>query len=264
MYERYTWSTHGMSMRMINWAGDGNGYVGNLDLDPETAHTLSATADWHDADQNQWGLKVTPYFTHVDDYIDAARCSGASPMDMTAVCTANNLVVEDAFVYLRFVNQEARLYGLDVSGFMPLAKAEGFGEFTLNGMLNYVHGENRTTDDNLYNMMPLNTTVAVVQNLGGWTGAVEWQWVDEKDRLSWERNEQGTDSYNLFNLRGSYDWKQVRLDVGVDNLADKLYDHPLGGAYLGQGKTMSGTDVAWGTTVPGMGRSFYTAVTVKF
>lgn len=262
LYERYTWSTNGMAMRMINWAGDGNGYVGNLDLNPETAQTLSATADWHDATGEKWGLKVTPYVTRVDDYIDAERCSGGTGMG--AVCTPANLTVEDAFVYLRFVNQEALLYGLDVSGFMPLAETEQFGNFTLTGLLNYVRGENRTTDDNLYNMMPLNTTVGIEQHLGSWTGTVEWQWVDDKDRLSWERNEQGTDSYHLFHLRGSYEWKQVRLDVGVENLFDKFYNHPLGGAYLGQGKTMSGTDIAWGTPVPGMGRSLYTAVNVKF
>jgi iron complex outermembrane recepter protein len=171
---------------------------------------------------------------------------------------------EDAFVYLRFVNQDARLYGIDVSGYMPLAKTAALGEFTLNGLLNYVRGENEDTGDNLYNIMPLNTLVSVDQRRGAWTGSLEWQWVDDKDRLSWERNEQATKSYNLFHVRGSYEWKQVRLDVGVENLADKLYFHPLGGAYLGQGKTMSGTDVAWGTTVPGMGRTLYSAISVKF
>ncbi|MCB1988872.1 MAG: TonB-dependent receptor, partial [Burkholderiaceae bacterium] len=65
LYERYTWSTGGMAMRMINLAGDGNGYVGNLDLKPETANTLSATADWHDATGEQWGVKFTPYLTYV-------------------------------------------------------------------------------------------------------------------------------------------------------------------------------------------------------
>jgi iron complex outermembrane receptor protein len=55
LYERYTWSKGGMAMYMINMAGDGNGYVGNLNLKPEVAHTLSATADWHDAEQERWG-----------------------------------------------------------------------------------------------------------------------------------------------------------------------------------------------------------------
>jgi iron complex outermembrane receptor protein len=36
-----------MASQMIGWFGDGNGYVGDIDLKPEVAHTVSATADWH-------------------------------------------------------------------------------------------------------------------------------------------------------------------------------------------------------------------------
>jgi iron complex outermembrane receptor protein len=261
LYERYTWSTHGMSMRMINWAGDGNGYVGNLNLEPEVAHTLSATVDWHDATQKKWGLKVTPYYTYVDDYIDAARCD--SNPDGNA-CKDANLTATNAFVYLRFVNQSASIYGLDVSGHFPLAEKTPYGSFTATGMLNYVRGENETTGDNLYNMMPLNAKLAVVQQLGKWTSTAEVQLVAAKTDVSAERNEVETDGYGLLNLRGSYQWKQARLDIGVENVFDRFYNHPLGGAYTGEGKTMSGTDVPWGTTVPGMGRSIYTALTFKF
>ena len=42
VYQRYTWSTWSMAAMMNNIVGDGNGYVGNLDLQPEVAHTLSA------------------------------------------------------------------------------------------------------------------------------------------------------------------------------------------------------------------------------
>ena len=62
LYERYAWSTNTMAMEMINFAGDGNFYVGNLDLKPEMANTVSATADLHDPAREQWGLKVTPYY----------------------------------------------------------------------------------------------------------------------------------------------------------------------------------------------------------
>ena len=34
IYERYSWGRGSMSSRMIGWFGDGNGYVGNLDLKP--------------------------------------------------------------------------------------------------------------------------------------------------------------------------------------------------------------------------------------
>lgn len=255
LYERYTWSTSGMMMRMINMTGDGNGYVGNLNLKPEVAHTLSATADWHDAARAQWGLRVTPYFTYVDDYIDAALCR-------TASCNTSNAT--PGFRYLQFVNQSARLYGLDLSGHFPLAQVPGYGSFTVTGMLNYVRGKNRTTGDNLYNMMPLNAKLAVVHKLGSWSNTLEAELVSAKDRLSVERNEVKTAGYGLVHLRSSYTWKQTRFDIGIENLFDKLYNHPLGGAYMGQGKTMSATGVPWGATVPGMGRSLYAGMNIKF
>ncbi|MDP1606475.1 MAG: TonB-dependent receptor [Rhodocyclaceae bacterium] len=250
LYERYAWSTGGMAMRMINMTGDGNGYVGNLDLKPEVAHTLSATADWHDAAKEQWGFKLTPYLTYVDDYIDAARIA--------------TTYTSTQYVYLRFVNQSARLYGLDLSGHFPLAKIDGYGSFTATGKLNYVRGKNRTTGDDLYNMMPPNAKLAVVHKLGAWTNTLETELVSAKDQVNAERNEVRTSGYGLIHLRSSYEWKQARFDIGIENLFDKLYKHPLGGAYLGQGKTMSGTIVPWGVTVPGMGRSIYAGVNVKF
>ncbi|MBW8457751.1 MAG: TonB-dependent receptor [Thiobacillus sp.] len=251
LYERYTWSTGGMAMRMINWFGDGNGYVGNLELEPEIAHTLSATFDLHDAAQEKWGVKVTPYYTYVDDYINA------TPIIAPATDTE--------FVYLRFANQDAQLYGIDISGHLPLAKTGRYGSFTATGMLNYVRGETASGEkDNLYNIMPLNAKLAVVQRLRNWTNTAEVVLVDAKDDVSDVRNEMETAGYGLLNLRSSYQWKQVRLDLGVENVLDRFYEHPLGGAYFGEGKTMSGTGVPWGVPVPGMGRSIYTAVNVQF
>ncbi|EER58496.1 TonB-dependent receptor [Acidovorax delafieldii 2AN] len=262
LYERYTWSTGGMAMRMINLAGDGNGYVGNLDLKPEVANTFSATADWHDATGERWGMKLTPYISYVNDYIDARRCGGGS--GAMAACSSANLAATEGFVYLQFANQDARLQGLDLSGFADLGKIDGWGQFTLSGMLSYVQGKNRTTGDHLYNTMPLHARLALTQRLGGWTGTAELLMVSAKSRVSAVRNEVPTAGYGLMNLRASYEWKQVRLDLGVDNLFDRFYNHPLGGAYVGQGRTMAGTAVPWGVSVPGMGRSLSAGLTVKF
>lgn len=260
LYERFAWSSSGMSMRMVNWFGDGNGYVGNLNLKPETAHTLSATFDWHDPEQDRWSLKVTPYFTHIDDYIDAARCFRTSP---GTACTAANLTGSGKFVYLGFVNQSARIKGLDISGHRVLAEGTALGDFSLRGMLNLTDGENRTTGDNLFGIMPTNAKLTLEQKLGGWNSAVELELVADKDNVSSTRNELQTGGYSLVNLRTSYQYKQARFDVGVENLFDRFYNHPLGGTYLGQGATM-GTALPWGTPVPGMGRSVYAGVSLEF
>jgi iron complex outermembrane receptor protein len=245
-----------MAAVMNNMVGDGNGYIGNIDLKPETAYTLAATFDWHAADRS-WEIKATPYFTRVNDYIDAIRCpAGAS-------CTAANRTTTNQFVVLQYANQEAELYGLDLSGRMPLAKT-GVGDFGFNGLLSYTHGENRDTGDGLYNIMPLNGKLALTQQFGGWDNAVELVLVKGKNDVSEVRNEITTAGYGLTNLRASYSWKQARIDFGVENLFDKFYYMPLGGAYTGQGTTMSINGIPWGIAVPGMGRSIYAGVNYKF
>lgn len=256
LYERYTWSTWGMAAVMNNFVGDGNGYIGNLDLQPERAHTLSATLDWHGAER-QWGVKATPYYTEVADYIDAVRCvSGAA-------CTPANRATTNQFVILKYANQSARLYGLDLSGHLPLGN-NALGEFSLKGMLNYTRGKNRDTGDDLYNIMPLNAKATLTHQLGGWDNAIELVAVKGKTDVSDVRNETRTAGYGLTNLRTSYSWQKVRVDFGIENLFDKMYSLPLGGAYAGQGTTMSTNGIPWGTAVPGMGRSLYAGLNLKF
>jgi iron complex outermembrane receptor protein len=255
LYERYTWSTNNtMVMNMINWFGDANGFVGNLNLKPETANTVSATAKWNARDAQEWGLQLTPYFTYVENYIDAVPCAVVGK-----TCPART----DGFVNLSFDNQSARIYGLDLSGFQSLGQTSHYGRFTASGMLSYVRGENATTDDNLYNMMPLNAKLALVQRLGGWSNTVEVQLVDAKTDVSKVRNEVKTAGYGLLNLRSSYEIKAVRLDFGIENVLNRFYAPPLGGAYVGEGNVMGG-GATWGIPVPGMGRSVYAAVTMKF
>jgi iron complex outermembrane receptor protein len=238
-----------MALAMNNFVGDGNGYVGNPNLKPEAANTLSVTGDWHSAD-GATGFKVTPYYSRVNNYIDAV-CAAA------AGCATNS------FVALQYANQKARIYGIDLSGRMPLAKT-GFGAFGLKGLVSYTHGKNLDTGDGLYNIMPLNAKLTLTHEYAGWSNAIEVVGVRKKTDVSAVRNEMKTPGYALVNLRASYVWKQVTFNFGIENLFNKLYALPTGGAYIGQGNTMSMMSVPWGTAVPGMGRSFYMGMTVKF
>jgi len=263
LYEAFPWSTWQMAALMNNFVGDGNGYVGNPDLKPEKAHKLSATFDWHDAERKH-EFKLTPFYTHVTDYIDAVQWDGATN-------SARTVLLRDQFTVLRYANHSARLYGIDVSGRMPLAHTAA-GELGVKGLLNYTRGKNRETGDDLYNIMPLNARLTLTQQTGGWDNALEIVGVAAKRKVSEARNEMKTSGYSLVNLRASHSWKQIRLDFGIENLFDRYYEMPLGGAYLGQGTTMMATAnnmpmgvvPLWGTPVPGMGRSFYAGINVKF
>jgi iron complex outermembrane receptor protein len=112
--------------------------------------------------------------------------------------------------------------------------------------------------------MPLNAKLALQHRRGGWSTTAEFQAVADKRQVSHVRNEIQTGGYGLFNLRSSYEWKYARLDVGIENFFDRHYSLPLGGAYLGQGSSMTTNGIPYGVPVPGMGRSFTVALTMHF
>lgn len=247
LYERYSWGVGTMATRMIGWFGDANGYVGNMDLAPEIAHTVSATADWHDAQRALWEVKVTPYYTKVDDYIDA---------DVIGTTTLTGGIARNT---LQFANHDATLYGVDLSGQVRVWENSSFGTGVLRGVLGYVRGERDDIDDNLYHQMPLNAKLALEQNFSAWTNTIELQAVARKSRVQDLRLEEESAGYALVNLRTAYDLKALRIEAGISNLFDRYYDLPLGGANIAEWKS-SGTLGA----VPGPGRSLDVGVTLRF
>ena len=257
LYQRYPWSTNAMAALMNNMAGDGNGYVGLVGLRPEVAHTVSVTGDWHDAARAAWSVKATAYYTHVQDYIDARRCDFGQ-------CSPGNVTAANSFVLLQYVNQTARLYGLDLSARRLLAEATSWGGLTANLALSYVRGDNLSTGDGLYDIMPPSARLALVHELGAWTTTAELLAVADKRHVSWVRNELPTGGYCVVDLRSSFEWSFARLDVAVENLLDRFYLNPLGGAYVGQGPSMSTSSIPWGVGVPGPARSFNAALSFAF
>ena len=74
-----------------------------------------------------------------------------------------------------------------------------------------------------------------------------------------------TAGYGLLHLRSSAQLlRNVRLDIGIENLLDRYYQQPLGGAYVGQGNAMFLDSLHWGDYVPGTGRSLNASLTITF
>ncbi len=115
LYERYAWSTNMMASGMIGWFGDGNYYVGNVGLKPEIANTVSGTASWRDPARTAWEIKLTPYETSIQNYVD---------VDTMMTVTYGM----STFAQLQFANHSARIYGADFS-----AAAARFGRAISSG-----------------------------------------------------------------------------------------------------------------------------------
>ena len=252
LYERYTWSTWMMAANMNNTYGDGNGYVGNVNLKPETSHTFSVSSDWHDKYKKNWSFKVTPYLTYVADYIDAVACNKVEKSCMSR---------SDGFSTLSLDNQAAKIYGFDLDSQQSLSKIKGYGSLILKGSFSYSRGENTDANDNLYRVMPANVKLAIEQKYNQWTNRVEARLVSNKTKLSKIRNETRSPGYGLVNIFSTYEHKEAQLSFGITNLFNKYYIDPLGGSYVGQGATMM-TGISNNQGIPGMGRSFNFGLTI--
>ena len=159
---------------------------------------------------------MTPYYTYINDYIGVIKVGSKS-------------YTSEIRDILKFINHDARLYGFDISGKLPLWKSSALGSGQLRGSFGYVRGKDLDTGSGLYHIMPLSGYFALEQNVAGWNNAVELQLVGRKFEIDPLRLEPKTAAYALVNLRTAYQWKNLRVDLGVTNLFDKFYSLPLGG-----------------------------------
>ncbi|MEI7610636.1 MAG: TonB-dependent receptor, partial [Rhodospirillaceae bacterium] len=203
LYERYSWSSGMMAASMIGWFGDNQGYVGNNSLKPEVANTISVTGSWHDAEQKDWAIKATPYFTYVQNYIGADR-----------ITTFNGAAVN----VLRFNNHNAEIFGIDLSGSKAIAHDTGYGDFDVKGTVGWVRGIQLDSHQSLYHMMPVNGRITLDHSLGNWNNAIDLQMVGSKDLVDATRRESKTPAFALVNFRTAYKLGDITFKAGIDNI----------------------------------------------
>lgn len=246
LYERYAWagSTTSpgtptgiqMDMRMINWFGDGNGYTGDIGLKPEVAHTFQTELKHSD---EKWGGSFTPYFTYVEDYIDA---------DLLYVNPTTRAR------YLRFANHDAVLFGANASATVKLLR-----NFNLSLLTSYVRGYRVDKKSDLYHLMPVNGKIRLEHVTDKFNTKFDVVLVNKKTTVSKLRDEPEIAGYALLDISTAYQVaKWVKVELAVLNLLDKEYSQPLGGV------DVVNFTVASKTPVIGMGRSINTLVKFEF
>lgn len=227
LYERYAWagtvtdpdgSMASMDARMINWFGDANGYVGNIDLKPEVAHTLSTSIIFHDETSKNWDVKFTPYYTQVENFIDTDLISTSAG---------------DGVNFLRFANHDAVIFGADLSANTSLYRSSTLGNFFLKGLASYTRGYRKDGMTNLYNLKPLNGTLSLLHEAGKWNSNISVNMVKSKDQVNSLRREKEIAGYALVDLGTNYQLsKTIKINLAVTNLLDHEYNLPLGGVDL--------------------------------
>jgi iron complex outermembrane receptor protein len=250
LYERYSWGHSTMATTMIGWYGDGNGYIGNPQLEAETAYTFSGSYI-KSAQDDSWLFKLNLWYSKVSDYIDA---DVMSTFNMTTTEAGSRNI-------LQFSNVDASLYGSRLESSMRLTDSDSLGQLHIKVQLNTTHGERDDNGQPLYQIKPLQTELALQQRLGRWQNSLVWQWVAKKDRVDKQRFENMTDSYHLLNFNSELSLESWKLSLSVSNLLDEYYQMPLGGLSIAQYKQ----DPSQGfQQLAGEGRSFNFGLSYQF
>lgn len=237
LLERYQWTPLAANAGLA----DGRLYVGNLDLEAETAWHLGLAAEWR---SERLELRVAPFYTWVEDYIQG------SPL-------ADRRDPATGLPVLRYENfDDVRLYGVEASARVSLHE-----HLQVRGQLGYVRGRNHSSHDDLYRIAPLRGALALDLPWRALTATAELEWAARQDQVARYNDEPTTDGYGIVNLAVAWQppGRGVRLAMGLDNLFDVSWAEHTSGL-----DRVTGSDVALGERLPGAGRFFHAALTATW
>lgn len=236
----YLW----VPLQSTNGLADGHNYVGDIDLDSETAYEAGLGLDWN----NSRGY-VSPriFYRYVKDYIQ-----GTPSTDPTVIMVSTAGGDPNP---LQWSNVDAILYGFDMNWGASLGS-----HWSLDGVVNYVLGKRDDISDNLYRIAPLNGSATLSYTRSNWWVGLEGVAYARQDKVSETNSETESSGYALANLRGGADlMRNLTLTAGIENIFDREYQNHLSGI-----NRVVNSDVPVGERVPSPGRSFFAALQYRF
>jgi iron complex outermembrane receptor protein len=243
--ERFAW----LPTPASGGLADGNTYVGDRDLEPETALIAEAGFDWQDG---RAYARPTVYWREIDNYIQGVPFDDTpgvinSPVEMVSSMNGDPTP-------LRFGNVDARIYGFDVDFGYRLSD-----HWHLDGVVSWVRGERRDIDDNLYRIAPPSLRLSATYETGDWYATLEGVVVGEQDRVSASNSEQATDGYAIANAYAGWAIADgITLALSAENLLDEDYEQHLAGY-----NRNAASVVGLGQRLPGSGRSIGLRLSVQ-
>jgi len=241
--ERYLW----LPLEATGGLADGQLYVGNIDLNPETAYQLEFGVDVNSA---RFSLAPRLFYNRVDDYIQGTPLAASSPAAMMS-----RMLNPTRSGPLQFNNVDAELYGFDMDWQWQLD-----ANWSLSGLVNYVRGKRRDINDNLYRIAPPNTSLSLNYNRQNMTASLENVLYASQDDVSAINSEKSSSGYGIVNMSGSWQaLPSMQLAAGIENVLDKHYRDHLGGY-----NRVENADIAIGSRLPGYGRNVFARLLYTF
>lgn len=207
----YTWFPLGISAGLA----DGRNYIGNLDLQKETANKVDFSAIFRG---DGWTFMPSVFYSHIDDYIIGLPSTNAAA---NMIANMNNIAIP-----LMWENDEAQISGVDFTFSSQLSDA-----FSLRMNGQYVRGKQTgQIKQDLYRVAPMSGNISLVYAQDKYQVNVSTYMVAAQNKVSASQNETATPGYAIFDLSLEYYYDSgVTLRLLAENLLDKTYADHLAG-----------------------------------
>ncbi|MCB1551287.1 MAG: TonB-dependent copper receptor [Alphaproteobacteria bacterium] len=195
-------------------------WVGNPDLAPEKHHQFDVGVSLNGG---AWTTTVSGYYDRVSDYIFRDLARGQSGV----VATSGETI---------YRNIDASLMGFDYQTSYQLTP-----HWALGGAVAYTYGQNRTDDDALSQIPPLEGRVSVDYIRDVWSFGTALNFAMKQNRTDNDtalRDVGKTSGYGTLDLYAKADLKPFDVSLGVYNLFDKTY-----AAHLNRGNAVDPTEI---------------------
>lgn len=244
--ERFAWLPTEASYGLA----DGNIYVGNRALKPETAWIAELGVDYA---SDMLTLRPTAFYRRVDDYIQGTPFDGTAGVVDSAVEMV--AAMNGDATPLMFRNVDAHLFGADMDFELRVTE-----HIELSGTASYVRGKRRDIDDNLYRVSPASLRLAAAWQGERVTLGAEMNAAAKQTKVSATNDELPSSGYAVFGLFGGYALMPgMRMEAGIENLFDTYYQPHLAGV-----SRVGASDVPLGEKLPGPGRGAWLRFVADF
>ena len=240
--ETYLW----VPLSITGGLADGRNYVGNLNLKPETSREINLGLSI-----NKFNFSIQPqvFYRQIDNYIQG------TPSTNSAVNSLSNLMA--GLPALVYSNTNAEIYGLDTNWNLSINN-----QWSADGVVSYVRGKRTDIKDNLYRIAPTNALFSVnyQASQAPLRVSVESIIYARQKHVASYAGESQTAGYGVINLSAQWTLNnQLQVRSGITNIFDRCYAN-----HLNSVNRNSGSDIAEGEVIPGMGRTFYLQTRVQF
>ncbi|WP_394222383.1 TonB-dependent receptor plug domain-containing protein [Alteromonas gracilis] len=247
-FERYTWLPLGISGGMA----DGFNYIGNLDLDNETARQIDVGVDYV---VKGWSISPRLFYQDIEDFI-----TGSPSTNMAANRVSNMMAGTTPF---QWTNTDAIIKGADLTLTGQLRD-----NLSVNAVASIQHGNRDDIDDALFRIAPeqLITTIQWDTHVMNTPFALQVtsELTGAQNHVSALQNERTTSGYGLLHLTGfltllDNTQSNLQITATIHNLFDKQYAPHTAGV-----NRVMNTGVEVGERVPAAGREWHLSLSYRF